>query len=62
MEGSRNWNIDARAEMIDHRQWTQALAFEIEAGVLGRLSLHGFHSGVFINVRNKNVKNNAEKA
>lgn len=49
---------DAINEVIDQRQRTQALAFEIEAGCLRRLSLPGLHSGVIINDRMKLVKKN----
>ena len=53
---------DAINEVIDQRQRAQALAFEIEAGLLHRLSLHGLHSGVIINARMKLVKKNVSKA
>ena len=52
---------DAINEVIDHRQRTQALALEIEAGLLRGLSLHSFHSGVIINARMKNVKHYVTK-
>jgi hypothetical protein len=49
---------DAIDEVIDQGQRAQALAFEIEAGLLRRLGLQGFHSVAIINDRTKNVKKN----